>query len=754
MLLPFRFCQLCTLRHPFDAANQGALILKIIRGRYPPLPAVYAATKLQRVLDALLRKDTALRPTITQVLASASVYSKARALGIPMPPDVEALVESRKQAPPPHLRPAGGRTQPLEGAHVVASPPAPELVPPPARGALARTARKARVRMGASTVGSGAAALPVICGAAPARPTPHGRVLPGRGKPAAVGGKKPRALGAGASYGGVQSVRDLPDVVPGALLAAGPPPPLHAHQPGSFIPSPEADSSDSLSFPAAHAASAAMGHAPSAAVAAKPSVSAFKHALGNASLAHEFGVSPLSSSRSTASAVADSSGSSTAARASPHGHGASSAAATPRDADHEDDGVDSDSYEDDAHDAHNDSSSSVLPTGDLSEDEYIAATLAQLELDEHGGGMDADLVDTSHDGDEDGVLSGSADEVQWRIIEGGAHDDQHDGAEHESEEPQLYDDDEESSAFAVDEHKQPDNTGVSNPPPPLRAHSTALDASQPFGLGSHPDESHAHNSTAQFVSAIGHGHGHSHSHPHSHPHPDASQVFHAVQERAHKLRAQIAALVTQVEEMVGRASFAKLYEYFKVQAASGESGGSSGGGGVTASSSPSAVSASAEHEFVLSLVRVEDMDACITKIYQLLYLEEEADKCTHILQLAAAAAKIDGQASAAQATSHALNMTPRPAVPSTPSALLATSNLTLKRQALLHPRSRVATASAAMPPAAAVRNKPQRAQPTHNALPPAGNQSSLSHTLAPAPGRPVPVRQRRPGGSGAGARVI
>eukprot|EP00955_Chlamydomonas_euryale_P065426 359240-Chlamydomonas_euryale.AAC.2 len=27
----------CTQKHPFDADNQGALILKILRGRYPPL---------------------------------------------------------------------------------------------------------------------------------------------------------------------------------------------------------------------------------------------------------------------------------------------------------------------------------------------------------------------------------------------------------------------------------------------------------------------------------------------------------------------------------------------------------------------------------------------------------------------------------------------------------------------------------------------------------------------------------------------
>ena len=35
--------ELCTLRHPFDANNQGALIIKIIRGKYPPLPSTYSS---------------------------------------------------------------------------------------------------------------------------------------------------------------------------------------------------------------------------------------------------------------------------------------------------------------------------------------------------------------------------------------------------------------------------------------------------------------------------------------------------------------------------------------------------------------------------------------------------------------------------------------------------------------------------------------------------------------------------------------
>ena len=34
--------EMCTLRHPFEAQNQGALILKILRGKYNPIPDYYS----------------------------------------------------------------------------------------------------------------------------------------------------------------------------------------------------------------------------------------------------------------------------------------------------------------------------------------------------------------------------------------------------------------------------------------------------------------------------------------------------------------------------------------------------------------------------------------------------------------------------------------------------------------------------------------------------------------------------------------
>ena len=65
--------ELCTPRHPFDANNQGALIIKIIRGKYPPLPNTYSPQlsqvtltlnpKPQYLLSAAPRYTPILNPT-------------------------------------------------------------------------------------------------------------------------------------------------------------------------------------------------------------------------------------------------------------------------------------------------------------------------------------------------------------------------------------------------------------------------------------------------------------------------------------------------------------------------------------------------------------------------------------------------------------------------------------------------------------------------------------------------------------------
>ena len=77
--------ELCTMRHPFDAQNQGALIIKIIRGKYPALSSRFSSP-LAQLLDVCLERDTRRRPDATQLLALPQVKEQAAALGIRLLP--------------------------------------------------------------------------------------------------------------------------------------------------------------------------------------------------------------------------------------------------------------------------------------------------------------------------------------------------------------------------------------------------------------------------------------------------------------------------------------------------------------------------------------------------------------------------------------------------------------------------------------------------------------------------------------------
>ena len=72
--------ELCTFKHPFEAKNQGSLIIKIVRGTFPPLPSHYSAD-LHSVVSALLTKDHRKRPSITDLLDKPALKTRMRELG-------------------------------------------------------------------------------------------------------------------------------------------------------------------------------------------------------------------------------------------------------------------------------------------------------------------------------------------------------------------------------------------------------------------------------------------------------------------------------------------------------------------------------------------------------------------------------------------------------------------------------------------------------------------------------------------------
>lgn len=76
--------EMCTLRHPFDAHNQGALVLKIIRGSFAPVSSQYS-TELREMLAGCLCKDYRRRLSIKNVLKSPGIKERVIGLNIQIP---------------------------------------------------------------------------------------------------------------------------------------------------------------------------------------------------------------------------------------------------------------------------------------------------------------------------------------------------------------------------------------------------------------------------------------------------------------------------------------------------------------------------------------------------------------------------------------------------------------------------------------------------------------------------------------------
>lgn len=60
--------ELCAQKHPFDANNHGALVLKIMRGKYDPVPVTYSS-ELSEIIELCLSKDYNKRPSADELLS-------------------------------------------------------------------------------------------------------------------------------------------------------------------------------------------------------------------------------------------------------------------------------------------------------------------------------------------------------------------------------------------------------------------------------------------------------------------------------------------------------------------------------------------------------------------------------------------------------------------------------------------------------------------------------------------------------------
>jgi hypothetical protein len=113
--------ELCTLKHPFDAASMNRLLTVILRGKYHPVSVTYSR-ELRNLIGRMLMKDPAKRPTINQILGLPFIKQKLSAFLDEATLEYEmshTTLHGRRPlaAPTVHLKPQ----TPL--------PPAPEPVP-------------------------------------------------------------------------------------------------------------------------------------------------------------------------------------------------------------------------------------------------------------------------------------------------------------------------------------------------------------------------------------------------------------------------------------------------------------------------------------------------------------------------------------------------------------------------------------------------------------------------------------------------
>jgi hypothetical protein len=81
-----------TCRDSHQLSVQGALIMRILRGKFAPVPATYSG-ELRGVIAKCLSLNSKARPSSAGLLALPAVQAKARELGIELPAaKVRALV--------------------------------------------------------------------------------------------------------------------------------------------------------------------------------------------------------------------------------------------------------------------------------------------------------------------------------------------------------------------------------------------------------------------------------------------------------------------------------------------------------------------------------------------------------------------------------------------------------------------------------------------------------------------------------------
>ncbi|XP_053315808.1 serine/threonine-protein kinase Nek1 [Spea bombifrons] len=133
--------EMCTLKHAFEAGNMKNLVLKIIRGSYPPVSLHYSYD-LRNLLSMLFKRNPKDRPSVTSILEKPFVYRRIEKI---LPPQLiaeEFGLGGVLNQPKPSVPAVAGKRAAPAPAVPSASPPAQKITKPAAKYGVPLTIKK------------------------------------------------------------------------------------------------------------------------------------------------------------------------------------------------------------------------------------------------------------------------------------------------------------------------------------------------------------------------------------------------------------------------------------------------------------------------------------------------------------------------------------------------------------------------------------------------------------------------------------
>ncbi|XP_053556212.1 serine/threonine-protein kinase Nek1 [Bombina bombina] len=134
--------EMCTLKHAFEAGNMKNLVLKIIRGSYPPVPVEYSYD-LRNLLSLLFKRNPKDRPSINSILEKPFIFKRIEKF---LPPRIIAeefgMAAALLNQPKVGIHAAAAKRPAPAQATPSASPPSHKITKPAAKYGVPLTFKK------------------------------------------------------------------------------------------------------------------------------------------------------------------------------------------------------------------------------------------------------------------------------------------------------------------------------------------------------------------------------------------------------------------------------------------------------------------------------------------------------------------------------------------------------------------------------------------------------------------------------------